>query len=290
MLNNVVHDKREGDFATIVDLIGEKLNLEDEGKRPTALPSEMQKCSKILRYALKNMISHRSPYDALIIDGIWKLLLLNMETLLQFAIKTQSSCAEEMKRNYATTQGKIKDAVERLELREKEIELEYTMKKEEYEAKISSLASDKAKLSEVLEATKVQIEDLMDTSRFMHVHYFLTEFQYKLESSYEGHLSRLRITRNMLQLLIKEDNLMKELNEELSTKEMPFPKYIINILRKLQTQLDIRLSELRSVSTTLSSRIKKLLGGTFDAREVVHVKVQTNPLAAFKAKVSLRTA
>jgi len=281
MQYNTINDKREGDYNTITDFILDKLNT--EYKQSNILTTEIERCTKILRFALKNRM--KSPYDALIVDGIWKLMLLNIERVLEKEDKVQSDCMEELKRNVTNNQKKIKETIERLKIREKEIELEYMIKKEEYEAKINSLTIDKNKLNEILEANKLLIQDLTDTSRFMHIHYFLTEFEYKFESTYDGHLNKLKLTRNMLQLLIKEDNLMKELNEELSTKEILFPKHVIGILRKLQTQLDIRTSELRGILGKINLRIKKVLSGAYDTREVVNAMVQTKPLPGFKNKV-----
>ena len=266
-------DNREGDYNMISELLQHKLNSTPQ----LPIHEEVQKCTMMLRYALQCMIKgkQKSSYNALIIDSIWKIMIMNIEMLIEREMKVIKNEDKKTKEHSVVAREKIKEAVNRLSIREKEIELEYTIKKEELEAKIQELINDKAKLSDILEANEMKIDELMDTSRFFHIHYFLSEFQDNFAFSYEGAMDRFETTRNILYQLIKENNLEKELNDDLSTAERRFPKYIITILRKLQEQLRIKPAELKSTLKKVTKRMKDMVDGSFHALKSINVEVQT---------------
>lgn len=225
--------------------------VEDEeaiGSVSNGIVNEVAECTKMLRRALlglsssTNLVNNRC--SALIIDYIWRITVLNMDALLEHESRFTAKATKELKKNALLLEERYKKRLDRLESREQELQLEFTMHKEKYEAQIAALAKDKERINGILDARMMEMQDLLDPSRFMQVHYFLSEFGYKFESSYERNLSRLHLTNNVLRILAAKSNASKELNDELSTPATYFPKYIIDILRNLQKQLKISDNEM----------------------------------------------
>eukprot|EP00826_Nyctotherus_ovalis_P040995 TRINITY_DN4083_c0_g2_i1.p1 TRINITY_DN4083_c0_g2~~TRINITY_DN4083_c0_g2_i1.p1 ORF type:complete len:254 (-),score=64.71 TRINITY_DN4083_c0_g2_i1:1348-2109(-) len=241
----------------------------------------MKQCFKVFRHSLKKLIlnsnKEKAFYYGLTIDCLWKIMLLNMETLMEHESRVVKETADEAIKNDALLQENYQQEVSRLELREKEMQLEYTIKKEQCDAKVKSLTSDKVRLTEIIEANAMHIQDLMDPSRFMYMHYFLTEFKDKFEGSYESNLTRLKVTQGTLGLMLERDK-GKELNDELSTGEMHFPKYTISILRNFQEQLGVTNEELLRRWKKVGKKIKEIRDGVFVEKEMISTYVQTDKL------------
>ena len=278
-----INEEDEGDYNLLYEMLSNKLNLDYEqriNKFSTTFWNEITKCTKIIRYTLKNLMNNNSSaaFSGIAIDIIWKIMLINMETLLEHEGRMQRNSENEIKKNTLFAQERYKEAISRLKFKEKEMELELTLKKEECDAKVISLIDDKNKLQEILNFNNLQIEDLMDPSRFVHMHYFLAEFKNHFEANYEANLNKLKITNNILQILMSNDNKAKELNDELSTTDLYFPKYTIVIMRKLEEQLGITEDEIKRKLKNVQKELKSLLNGSYKFNQLVHIQVQTNSL------------
>jgi len=274
----------EGDYNIVFEILHNKIKMGYESRvnRFTKLFfEEMEQCAKVFRHSLKNLISNtgkeKTFYYGLAIDCIWKLMLLNIETLMEHENRVIKQTTEETIKNDELLRQSLEQGLSKLELRKKEIQLEYAIKKEQYNAKVKGLMDEKIELNNIIETNKMQIQDLMNPSRFVYMHHFLTEFKDKFEGSYESNIKRLRITQNMLHLMLKND-MEKELNDELSTVDMYFPKYTITILRGFQEQLKISKEELLRKWRKVGERIGEVLDGVFVDKELINASIQTDKL------------
>jgi len=271
----LVNEKVQVDYENVHEMLLKKVEMEHEdiitNLSSNILP-EVTECTKILRRALVSLTSSNNltnnKYNALIIDCIWKITLLSMDSLFEHESRFISKASRELAQNNAALEERFKKRLERLESREQELQLEYTIKQEQYEAQIRSLTQEKEQLDRVIEARMMEIQDLVDPSRFLQMHYFLMEFQYKFDYSYDRVLTRLHLTNNILHILITEQNTSKELNDELSKQNAYFPKYLIEILRNFQKQLEVTDDEMRYRIRSNKEIIKNMRNGILVVKKV----------------------
>ena len=126
-----------------------------------------------------------------------------------------------------------------------------------------------------------QIEELLDPNRFIYLHHFLTEFQHKFETTYEDRIQQLKIIMSTLDVLLKNEDVNKELNDEIGSQQAFFPKSIILILRRLQERLDITPDELKYRAKKAESAIKDIGSSSILIKKVMSNYVQTEPLKEF---------
>ena len=246
---------------------------------PDTIFSEINECTKILRHALISFLSSRdeTKYSGLVIECIWKIMLINMETLLEHESQVINETAIESRKNFCSAEERLQKQVARLNTREKEIELDFTIQREKLEVQVNALMQDKERLLTILETRALENQELMNPSRFMQVHYFLNEFAYKFDSIYEKRLEKFNITNNILKTLTEDENSSKELNDELSTKEMYFPKYIITILRELQKQLDITPGEINYRINANNETMTNIMTGIIQEKNYESTYSQIDP-------------
>ncbi len=133
---------------------------------------------------------------------------------------------------------------------------------------------------ESLQTKSQEVDALMDPSRFIYVHHFLTEFQHKFEDTYASRMEELKVIRATLEVLQENKDPGKELNDEVIP---PFPKSAIRILRRLQDALGITGDEMKY----RLKRTIEILDGPCDSdvlvKKVMSNYVQTEPLKEFEA-------
>jgi len=281
--NNDILDL-EGDFNTVNDILEKKINIGYEGRINSVSHSfygEMRDCSKILRYCLKSIIKNQNESDfqqIFVIDNLWKIMLITLETILEYESRKITENYEHNKKVLLNDQERYKKRIQRLDIREKELELEFTIKKEKIEQEYTELNEKKNKLeADLLEKTKL-CEELLDPNRFILVNHFIHQFEYKFETSYEIRLDEMRKIQNMLKAMISEDTIQQELNDELNRIYEDFPKSTMLILRKLQERLFISSDEIKYRIKCNQDIINSILDGTFGIKKTQNELIQTDPL------------
>ena len=284
---------REGDYLIVSELLYKKLDLDYNNRTIDVykhIYDEIKECTKILRYTLKCFLKHNSHdenvYNAIIIDTIWKIMLLNIEALIDKYNISLKSNEENFKNYLATTNTKIKEIIHRTNIEEKNLELNYTIKEDKLKNEIKDLKQIIENKNNEIMNKDYLIDELTNSTRFMHIHFFLYEFQNKITSEYDINLSVLKTTKNILELMLRCD-LSKELNDELSTNEMEFPKWTIKVLRKLKEFLRITSGEIRMKLKNVKERIKNIFQGNFIKKEFADQFAQTIRLKGLELKVVL---
>eukprot|EP00826_Nyctotherus_ovalis_P005222 TRINITY_DN11170_c0_g2_i6.p1 TRINITY_DN11170_c0_g2~~TRINITY_DN11170_c0_g2_i6.p1 ORF type:complete len:581 (-),score=104.22 TRINITY_DN11170_c0_g2_i6:122-1864(-) len=279
-----LNERCEGDYNIVCEQLLAKLNCTHDSRTfKKSLHAEMQESTRILRCVLKDLLEKdENCCSALVIDALWKLVIANMELVVECESKAAEKAAKETRRNLEVAEEERSSVISQLDTYKKLIQLDYEMKKERCNTKLQSAIRDKKELQKVIEGMSLQINDLTDISRFIHIHYFLAEFDYKFEASKELHVERLNCVKNMLLLILSRENDDRELNDELSTTETYFPKYIIQILRKLQSQLSITTKNVQYKFNRIQESLKninvagynKLIDEAVQTKEVIQQEVQ----------------
>eukprot|EP01022_Parablepharisma_sp_SALTPOND_P005166 TRINITY_DN121853_c0_g1_i1.p1 TRINITY_DN121853_c0_g1~~TRINITY_DN121853_c0_g1_i1.p1 ORF type:complete len:622 (+),score=45.53 TRINITY_DN121853_c0_g1_i1:732-2597(+) len=278
--SDLQNGKDEGDYNTVYDMLLRKINLGYEGRIKSisnTLYPELRDCTKLLRYSLKPLFTQgENKHTAFIIDDLWKIMLLTVETLLEYESRKVQDSMEYYKRCLASEQEKYKKRIARLNEREKELDLEYTIKKEWCDSQVEAALEAKKRLEEELKEKINEVEQLFDPSRFIYIHHFLSEFQYKFEVTYDNRLEQLRNVQNILKIMISDENLPKELNDELSTTEAYFPKNTISVIRKLQERLAINIDEIKYRIKRNANVIASIMDGTYGIKQFISNYAQTD--------------
>ena len=281
--NNKLDEKIEGDYNTAYDVLLQKINLGFEGRVKnfsSTLYGDIKECTKILRYTLKQIFCQDGNQQIVfVIDNLWKIMLLSIETILEYEVRKINEAAEQYKQNLAQEREKYKQRLIRLQERDSELELEYTIKKEQCDSELLNAVEAKKRLEARAAEKTHEVEDLLDPSRFIYLHHFLSEFSYKFEYTNEDRLEQLKNTKSILEIMIDPNNITNELNDELCNVSRPnFPKHILMVLRKLQEYLGISNDEIKSKMKRTTNIIASVMEGTTTFKKCVNEFCQTDPL------------
>jgi hypothetical protein len=139
-------EHEEGEYETLVERLKERLQISRQDRARTchkSLPADVGECTKILRYLVKDLYkSSRDRYKALAIDALWKLTILDVDSLLEHE---KISVEESFKQGAETEHSAYVDMLDKcnhLELQLRAQELQWQAKVKELQTSIQQITED----------------------------------------------------------------------------------------------------------------------------------------------------